>query len=63
MSARASKPKKAAKPKKAKAKKPGGPAPAPDVYVGLMFVSLAALTLGVIFLVLELGEYGWQLAP
>jgi hypothetical protein len=60
MSPRDSKPKKA---KKAKVKKSSGPAPAPDVYVGLMFVSLAALTLGVIFLVLELGEYGWQISP
>jgi len=49
--------------KKKKPKKKGGPSPAPDVYVGLLFVSLAALTTGIIFLVLELGEYGWQLSP
>ncbi len=32
----------------------------PDVYVGLLFVSVAALIAGCIFLVLELGTYGWQ---
>lgn len=52
------------KPKKAaKKKKGGGPSPAPDVYVGLLFVSLAALTTGIVFLVLELGNYGWQMGP
>ena len=34
--------------------------PAPDIYVGLLFVSVAALLGGLIFLVLELGTYGWQ---
>ena len=33
---------------------------APDVYVGLLFVSVAALITGCIFLALELGSYGWQ---
>lgn len=37
--------------------------PAPDIYVGLLFVSLAALVTGIIFLVLELGKYGGRLAP
>ena len=43
--------------------KPQAPAakPTPDVYVGLLFVSVAALTAGIIFLVLELGKYNWQL--
>lgn len=33
----------------------------PDVYVGLLFVSIAALTTGIILLVLELNRYNWQL--
>lgn len=33
---------------------------APDVYVGLLFVSVGALLTGCIFLVLELNSYGWQ---
>lgn len=37
--------------------------PAPDVYVSLLFVSLAALIIGIIMLVLELSKYGWKLAP
>lgn len=38
-------------------------APAPDIYVGLLFVSVAALIGGITFLVLELNKYGWQVAP
>ncbi len=41
----------------------GSDAPAPDIYVGLLFVSLASLLMGIIFLVLELGKYGGKLAP
>ncbi|MDX1970837.1 MAG: hypothetical protein SFV23_26965 [Planctomycetaceae bacterium] len=37
--------------------------PTPDIYVGLLFVSLAALITGIVFLVLELYKYGWQVAP
>jgi hypothetical protein len=37
-------------------------APAPDIYVGLLFVSLAALITGTVMLVMELGKYGWQIA-
>ena len=37
--------------------------PAPDVYVALLFVSLSALIMGVVMLVLELGKYGWKMAP
>ena len=37
-------------------------APAPDVYVALLFVSLAALITGTIMLVMELGKYGWQIS-
>ena len=38
---------------------PPGDSPQPDVYVGLMFVSVAALIVGIVFLVLELNRYGW----
>jgi hypothetical protein len=38
-------------------KKAPSEAPAPDVYVGLLFVGLAALITGIIFLVLEIGKY------
>ncbi len=41
----------------------GNSSPAPDVYVGLLFVSLAALVAGITFLVLELNAYDWKLAP
>jgi len=37
--------------------------PAPDVYVGLLFVAVAALITGCIFLYFELEKYGWQMAP
>lgn len=37
--------------------------PAPDIYVGMLFVSLAALITGIIFLVLEISKYGGKLAP
>lgn len=38
-------------------------APAPGIYDALLFVSLAALITGVIFLVLALGTYGWKVSP
>lgn len=34
--------------------------PAPDVYVGLLFVAVGSLITGCIFLALELSRYGWQ---
>ncbi|MBX3450830.1 MAG: hypothetical protein KF777_14785 [Planctomycetaceae bacterium] len=37
--------------------------PTPDAYVGLLFVSLAALLTGIIFLFLELSDYGFKIAP
>lgn len=37
--------------------------PAPDIYVGLLFVAAAALVTGCIFLVMELNKYEWMLAP
>ncbi len=33
--------------------------PQPDIYVGLLFVAVAALITGCIFLALELNEYQW----
>ncbi|QDU36762.1 hypothetical protein Mal4_10600 [Maioricimonas rarisocia] len=36
------------------------PDPQPDVYVGLLFVSVAALISGCIFLAMELNRYDWQ---
>lgn len=33
----------------------------PDVFVGLLFVSVAALITGIILLVLELNNYAWQM--
>ena len=32
----------------------------PDVYVGLLFVSVGALLTGIIFLALEMNRHGWQ---
>ncbi|MEZ6126600.1 MAG: hypothetical protein R3C49_26045 [Planctomycetaceae bacterium] len=32
----------------------------PTVYDGLMFVALAAVITGIVFLVLTLGQYGWK---
>jgi len=40
-----------------------GEGPAPDIYVGLLFVSLAALLFGIFFLVMELGKYEWKITP
>lgn len=39
----------------------GSKAP-PDVYVGLLFVSIASLATGIILLVLELNRYNWQMS-
>ena len=38
-----------------------GPPPAPDIYVGLLLVALAAITFGCVMLALELNNYGWQM--
>lgn len=37
-------------------------APAPDIYVALLWVSLAALVTGIIFLVNALAAYEWKVA-
>jgi len=43
------------------AKKAAGPAPSPDVYVGLLFVAVAALSFGCALLAMELDKYEWML--
>ena len=40
-----------------------GSNPPPDVYVGLLFVSVSALVTGCIFLALALNAYDWKLTP
>ena len=40
----------------------GSSKPSPDVYVGLLFISLAAIVAGIGFLVLELVQYAWDVA-
>ncbi len=35
--------------------------PAPDVWVALLFVSVASLSAAIAFLVMELNKYNWQL--
>ena len=37
--------------------------PKADIYVGLLFISVAALITGCVFLVLELNKYDWMMAP
>jgi hypothetical protein len=37
-------------------------APAPDIYVALLWVSLAALVTGIVFLVNALAAYEWKVA-
>ncbi len=36
------------------------PSSDPNIYDGLMFVSLAAVIMGIVFLVLALNGYGWS---
>ena len=38
-------------------------APAPDIYVALLWVSLSALLTGIVFLVMALNAYNWQMSP
>ncbi|MCH9653873.1 MAG: hypothetical protein K0U86_11975 [Planctomycetes bacterium] len=46
---------------KTKGKAPAGESGGPDIYVGLLFVSLMALAIGIAFLVMELGAYNFEL--
>jgi hypothetical protein len=48
-------------PRSSNAKKAKGPPAAPDIYVGLLFVAVAALCVGCTLLALELNAYGWAL--
>lgn len=48
-------------PRSSSAKKPKGPPAAPDIYVSLLFVAVAALCTGCALLALELNVYEWQL--
>lgn len=43
------------------AKKAKAQAADPDVYVAMLFVSLAALTTGIIFLYIECSNYKWMI--
>jgi len=49
-------------PRSSKKKSPKREPGTADVYVGLLFVGVSALLVGIIFLVMELGKYGWQAA-
>jgi len=53
----------ASSPARGGARKVKPAAAAPDVYVGLLFVSFGALLSGIIFLWLELNRYGGMLNP
>jgi hypothetical protein len=35
--------------------------PQPDIYVGLLFVSVGALATALVFLLIELKQYGFQM--
>jgi len=43
-----------------KTRKPQGPPPEADIYVGLLFVSVASLLTGILFLYFELDSYGFS---
>lgn len=36
--------------------------PSPGIYEGLLFVSLAAVIMGIVFLILELNQYAFKVA-
>lgn len=48
-------------PRSSSPRKAKGPPPAPDVYVALLFVSVAALIVGCTLLILEMGLYEWKM--
>jgi hypothetical protein len=48
-------------PRSSSPRKPKGPPPAPDVYVGLLFVAVACLCVGCILLYLEANAYEFSL--
>ncbi len=47
---------------KTKGKAPAGEPDGPNIYVGLLFVSLAALITGIVFLTMELSSYNWEIS-
>lgn len=48
-------------PRSSKPRKSKGPPPPADIYVSLLFISVAALCIGCILLYLEMNVYEWQL--
>ncbi|MGQ0636889.1 MAG: hypothetical protein ACT4QC_19955 [Planctomycetaceae bacterium] len=48
-------------PRSSSSRKSKGPPPPADVYVALLYVSVAALCIGCILLGLELNAYEWKL--
>ena len=50
-------------PRSSSPRKSRGPAPAPDVYVALLFVAVASLVIGISLLAMELNVYNWELPP
>jgi hypothetical protein len=48
-------------PRSSSPRRPKGPPPAPDIYVSLLFVSVASLIVGISLLALELNVYEWKL--
>ncbi len=50
-------------PRSSSPRKPKGPPPAADVYVALLYVSVASLIVGISLLALELNVYEWKLPP
>jgi len=47
------------KTKKAKKSKKGGAAAPADVYISLLYLSVSFIVVGIIFLAMKLGQYGW----
>jgi hypothetical protein len=46
---------------KSKGKAATGESSGPNIYVGLLFVSLAALVTGIAFLIMQLAAYNWEM--
>jgi hypothetical protein len=50
-------------PRSTKPRKPQGPPAAPDIYVGMLFVAVASLCVGLVLLYLQLDAYSAALPP
>ena len=48
-------------PRSSSPRKVKGPPASPDIYVALLFVSVAALIVGVTLLILEMNVYEWKM--